>query len=97
MQLSDHDICTDIDAMEEIAKEVPLSRIARPAWDREVLGRTVRKTGKSRGRSLERGLERGGNGKLLFHADVSDNCRKIVENRARTRLLTEKKRAKIDQ
>ena len=39
LQLSDHYICTDIDAMEEIAKEVPLSRIARPAWDREVLGK----------------------------------------------------------
>ena len=35
---SDHYTCTDIDAMEEIAREVPLSRIARPTWDKQVLG-----------------------------------------------------------
>lgn len=38
LQLSDHYTCTDIDAMEEIAREVPLSRIARPRWDKQVLG-----------------------------------------------------------
>nr|WP_302229537.1 hypothetical protein [uncultured Blautia sp.] len=38
LQLSDHYTCTDIDAMEEIAREVPLSRIARPTWDKQVLG-----------------------------------------------------------
>lgn len=39
MALEDHYTCTDIDAMEEIARKVPLSRIARPRWDREVLKR----------------------------------------------------------
>ena len=38
LQLGDHYTCTDIDAMEEIAREVPLSRIARPTWDKQVLG-----------------------------------------------------------
>ena len=33
LQMEDHYTCTDIDAMEEIAREVPLSQIARPKWD----------------------------------------------------------------
>ncbi len=37
LQMEDHYTCTDIDAMEEIAREVPLSQIARPKWDLETL------------------------------------------------------------
>lgn len=39
LQLEDHYTCTDIDAMEEIARQVPLSRTRRPAWDIGVLQR----------------------------------------------------------
>lgn len=35
--LEDHYTCTDIDAMEEIAHRVPLSRAMRPQWDQYVL------------------------------------------------------------
>ena len=35
--LDDHYLCTDIDRMEEIARQVPLSGISRPSWDLEVL------------------------------------------------------------
>ena len=35
--LEDHYTCTDIDAMEEIARRVPLSRAMRPQWDEYVL------------------------------------------------------------
>ena len=35
--LEDHYTCTDIDAMEEIARQVPMSRTMRPAWDLKVL------------------------------------------------------------
>ena len=35
--LEDHYTCTDIDTMEEIARQVPLSRIGRPQWDQNVL------------------------------------------------------------
>lgn len=35
--LEDHYTCTDIDAMEDIAREVPLSRTDRPNWDEYVL------------------------------------------------------------
>ena len=35
--LDDHYTCTDIDAMEDIAREMPLSRISRPAWDVRIL------------------------------------------------------------
>ena len=35
--LEDHYTCTDIDAMEEIARRVPLSRAMRPQWDQYVL------------------------------------------------------------
>lgn len=38
--LEDHYLCTDIDAMEKIALQVPLSRIGRPDWDRRVLEET---------------------------------------------------------
>lgn len=38
-QLDDHYLCTDIDAMEEIALKVPLSRMQRPEWDQSVLDR----------------------------------------------------------
>ena len=37
LHLEDHYICTDIDAMEEIARQVPMSRTMRPAWDLKVL------------------------------------------------------------
>lgn len=37
LQMEDHYTCTDIDAMEEIARQVPMSRIMRPAWDLQVL------------------------------------------------------------
>lgn len=37
LQMEDHYTCTDIDSMEEIAREVPLSRIARPQWDIETI------------------------------------------------------------
>ena len=39
LQMEDHYTCTDIDAMENIARKVPLSRIDRPDWDLEVLGK----------------------------------------------------------
>ncbi|MGO5439869.1 class I SAM-dependent methyltransferase [Megamonas funiformis] len=35
--MDDHYTCTDIDAMENIARQVPLSSITRPDWDREIL------------------------------------------------------------
>lgn len=37
--IKDEYTCTDIDAMEAIARRVPLSRIARPAWDLDCLKR----------------------------------------------------------
>ena len=37
LQMEDHYTCTDIDAMEEIARQVPMSRVMRPAWDMQVL------------------------------------------------------------
>lgn len=37
LQMEDHYTCTDIDAMEEIARQVPMSRTMRPAWDLKVL------------------------------------------------------------
>lgn len=46
LQMDDHYTCTDIDAMEEIARQIPMSRTMRPAWDLEVLkacsGKSVR-------------------------------------------------------
>ncbi len=36
-RMDDHYLCTDIDAMEKIALQVPLSRIVRPQWDEAVL------------------------------------------------------------
>lgn len=36
-QLDDHYLCTDIDRMENIARQVPLSVMERPAWDTKVL------------------------------------------------------------
>jgi len=36
-QLDDHYLCTDIDHMENIARQVPLSAMERPAWDTKVL------------------------------------------------------------
>lgn len=36
-EIEDHYTCTDIDAMEDIARRVPLSLTQRPAWDEEVL------------------------------------------------------------
>ena len=37
LHMEDHHTCTDIDAMEDIARKVPLSRINRPLWDKELL------------------------------------------------------------
>ncbi len=37
LHLEDHYTGTDIDAMEEIARQVPMSQIMRPAWDLDVL------------------------------------------------------------
>mgnify|MGYP002589451343 CR=1 FL=1 len=37
LHLDDHYTCTDIDAMEDIARQIPMSRIMRPAWDVQVL------------------------------------------------------------
>ena len=37
-QLDDHYLCTDIDRMENIARQVPLSAMERPAWVLESLG-----------------------------------------------------------
>ena len=36
-QLDDHYLCTDIETMENIALQMPLSRISRPKWDMEIL------------------------------------------------------------
>ncbi|HBN56586.1 MAG TPA: SAM-dependent methyltransferase [Lachnospiraceae bacterium] len=36
-QMEDHYTCTDIDAMEKIARQVPMSRTMRPEWDLQVL------------------------------------------------------------
>ena len=41
LSMEDHYNCTDIDAMEEIARQIPMSRIMRPAWDLQVLRRFV--------------------------------------------------------
>lgn len=35
--LDDHYLCTDIDRMEKIALQMPLSAIERPVWDRNIL------------------------------------------------------------
>ena len=35
--LDDHYLCTDIDTMEQIALQVPLSAVGRPTWDLQVL------------------------------------------------------------
>ena len=35
-QLDDHYLCTDIETMENIALQMPLSRISRPKWDMEM-------------------------------------------------------------
>ncbi|MDD6619343.1 MAG: SAM-dependent methyltransferase, partial [Clostridiales bacterium] len=35
--MEDHYTCTDIDAMEDIARQVPLSQKMRPQWDELVL------------------------------------------------------------
>ena len=35
--MDDHYTCTDIDSMEDLARQVPLSKIQRPSWDRVVL------------------------------------------------------------
>ena len=37
LHMEDHYTCTDIDAMEDIARKVPLSQINRPLWDKELL------------------------------------------------------------
>lgn len=37
LQMEDHYTCTDIDAMEAIARQIPMSRTMRPAWDLKVL------------------------------------------------------------
>lgn len=40
LSLDDHYLCTDIDAMEQIALQMPLSARMRPEWDREILKNT---------------------------------------------------------
>ncbi len=35
--MEDHYTCTDIDSMEDIARQLPLSKIQRPVWDKVVL------------------------------------------------------------
>mgnify|MGYP000046141615 CR=1 FL=1 len=40
MSLDDHYLCTDIDTMEQIALQMPLSVQKRPCWDREILKKT---------------------------------------------------------
>lgn len=40
MKLDDHYLCTDIDTMEQIALQMPLSARKRPEWDVEVLNKT---------------------------------------------------------
>lgn len=35
--MDDHYLCTDIDRMEKIALQVPLSETKRPGWDVKVL------------------------------------------------------------
>lgn len=37
LQMEDHYTCTDVDTMEAIARQVPMSHTLRPAWDLEVL------------------------------------------------------------
>lgn len=37
LQMDDHYTCTDIDAMEAIARQIPMSRTMRPKWDVDVL------------------------------------------------------------
>ena len=37
LHMDDHYTCTDIDAMEDIARQIPMSRTMRPAWDVQVL------------------------------------------------------------
>lgn len=37
VSLDDHYLCTDIDRMEKIALQVPLSEAKRPIWDVKVL------------------------------------------------------------
>lgn len=36
-KLDDHYLCTDIETMEQIALQMPLSKISRPKWDVEIL------------------------------------------------------------
>lgn len=36
-QLNDHYLCTDIDRMEQIALQIPMSKTQRPEWDIQVL------------------------------------------------------------
>lgn len=40
MKLDDHYLCTDIDAMEQIALQMPLSARMRPGWDVKILKET---------------------------------------------------------
>ena len=35
--MEDHYTCTDIDSMEDLARQVPLSKIKRTSWDKVVL------------------------------------------------------------
>ena len=39
--LDDHYLCTDIDRMEKIALQMPLSAINRPSWDRKIVKRKM--------------------------------------------------------
>ena len=68
--LEDHYTCTDIDTMEEIARQVPLSRIDRPRWVKKILRELGTTKGKCGYGSLESGMVRGGKGQLSFDTDV---------------------------
>ena len=80
--LEDHYLCTDIDAMERIARKVPLSHITRPQWDTEVMEETGFEEISWDNRCLEAGMERGGAAELRFHAHVyGDRTQKYGEVR----------------
>ena len=80
--LEDHYLCTDIDAMERIARKVPLSHITRPQWDTEVMEETGFEEISWDTDVWEAGMERGGAAELRFHAHVyGDRTQKYGEVR----------------
>ncbi len=77
-QLDDHYLCTDIDRMENIARQVPLSAMERPAWDTKVLNSSA-SVPSDRFRNLEARLERGRETELCIDTDVSGARGKSAE------------------